>query len=212
MLPRWSSVCLRAAAWVPAPFTPKASRAGLPIYRDSKVVYPASPADAKGLLMTAIADPNPVLFFEHKLLYRTLKGPVPGGVYYLPLGKARIVRPGQALSIISYGLGVHWALEVAERYDAEVIDLRSLLPWDRETVYASVQKTSRVLVLYEATQTGAFGAEVAAAIAEDCFAYLDAPVRRLGSLDTPVPFHPELETAFMGKARLRAVLDELIAW
>ena len=177
-----------------------------------KVVCPSSPEDAKGLLLSAILDPNPVLFFEHKLLYRSEVGMVPDGNYQLPIGKARVAREGEGLSIITYGLGVRWAMEVAEQYDAEVIDLRSLVPWDKEAVLASVKKTNKVLVLHEATQTSGFGAEIAAYIAEECFEYLDAPVRRLGSLDTPIPFHPELEKQFMASARLEEVLEDLVGY
>jgi len=125
--------------------------------------------------------------------------------------QARVVRAGEDLTIVTYGLGVRWALALAEQseQDIEVIDLRSLLPWDRETVFASVRKTSKVLVLHEATATGAFGAEIAAAISEHCFEWLDAPVRRLGSLDTPVPFHPTLEKGFLAESRLQAMVEEL---
>ncbi|MFK7972363.1 MAG: thiamine pyrophosphate-dependent enzyme [Bacteroidia bacterium] len=174
-----------------------------------KIVCPSTPEDAKGLLLSAILDPNPVMFFEHKFLYRSETGMVPEGNYQLPIGKARIARQGEGLTIITYGLAVRWAMEVAEQYDAEVIDLRSLVPWDREAVFASVKKTNKALVLYEATQTGGFGAEIAACIAEECFEMLDAPVRRLGSMDTPVPFHIELEKQFMAKSRLEEMLDDL---
>jgi 2-oxoisovalerate dehydrogenase E1 component len=175
-----------------------------------KVVYPSSPADAKGLLATAIADPNPVLFFEHKLLYRSESGPVPESYYHLPLGKARQVQAGSDLTIVTYGLGVRWAREVAgDDPEVEIIDLRSLIPWDQEAVFASVRKTGKCLVLYEATETSAFGAEVAAVISENCFEYLDSPVRRLGSLDTPVPFEPRLEATYLAKNRLAELLEEL---
>ncbi|GAB4408162.1 MAG: dehydrogenase E1 component subunit alpha/beta [Bacteroidia bacterium] len=179
-----------------------------------KVVYPATPEDAKGLLTSAFLDPNPVLYFEHKLLYRSVSGPVPEGYYNTPIGQARVARPGSDLSIVTYGAGVHWALELADSIDAdiEVVDLRTLLPWDRETVFASVRKTGKCLVLHEATQTGGFGGEVAASIAEACFEALDGPVSRLGSLDTPVPFHPDLEKAFMAKTRLREKVEALLAY
>jgi 2-oxoisovalerate dehydrogenase E1 component len=174
-----------------------------------KVVCPSTPEDAKGLLIAAIHDPNPVLFFEHKLLYRSEVGSVTDDFFEVPIGKASIVREGEGMTIVTYGLGRRWALEIADEYDAEVVELRSLIPWDKETVYASVRKTNKVLVLYEATQTGGFGAEVAACIAEDCFEYLDAPVRRLGSLDTPVPFHPSLEKQFLAQARLKQTVEAL---
>lgn len=176
-----------------------------------KVVYPATPEDAKGLLLSAVMDPNPVMFFEHKLLYRSVSGAVPEGLYHTPIGKARIAKSGDALSVVTYGLGVHWAMKAAGRFpDIEVIDLRSLLPWDQETVFASVRKTGKCLVLYEDTQTGAFGAEIAAVIGEQCFEWLDGPVRRLGSLDTPVPFNVELEKQFLANARLEETLSQLL--
>jgi 2-oxoisovalerate dehydrogenase E1 component len=179
-----------------------------------KVVYPATPADAKGLLASAILDPNPVLFFEHKALYRSVTGEVPTGYYHLPIGKARVVQAGEDLSLITYGMGVHWAEQVLGELDAsvELIDLRSLMPWDQETVFASVRKTGKCLVLYEATATGAFGGEVAAAISEHCFEHLDGPVRRLGAMDTPVPFHPELEKDFLPLARLKESLLDLLGY
>jgi 2-oxoisovalerate dehydrogenase E1 component len=179
-----------------------------------KVLYPATPEDAKGLLISAFDDPNPVIFFEHKLLYRSVSGPVPEGYYHTPIGQARIARAGSELTVVTYGLGVHWALEAAEAggYDLEVVDLRSLLPWDRETVFASVRKTGKCLVLYEDTYTGAFGAELAAEIGEQCFEWLDGPVSRLGSLDTPIPFHPDLERQFLASARLRERIEALLAY
>lgn len=179
-----------------------------------KVVYPAFPEDAKGLLTTAILDPNPVIFFEHKLLYRSVQGDVPEGYYNTPIGKAKIVNEGNDATIITYGMGVHWALKTVTELglDVEVVDLRTLLPWDKETVYASVRKTGKALVLYEDTETGAFGAEIAARIGEDCFTNLDAPVMRLGSLDTPIPFNVNLEKQFLANARLGDKLEELLSW
>jgi len=165
-----------------------------------KVVYPSTPADAKGLLCAAIEDPDPVMFFEHKVLYRSLSGEVPEGFYTIPIGKAHVVQEGNDLSIITYGMGVHWAERViAELPDAsiELIDLRTLLPWDRETVLASVKKTGKALVLHEDTLTGGIGAELAAVIGEECFNYLDAPVKRIASMDTPVPFNAQLENIFL---------------
>ena len=179
-----------------------------------KVIYPAFPADAKGLLATALADPNPVLFFEHKLLYRSCTGLVPEDYYELPFGKAATIQEGESLSIISYGMGVHWAIEVAESFpgEVEVIDLKTLIPWDRETVFASVRKTGRCLVLSEATYTSSFAAELAAEISQECFQFLDAPVTRLASMDTPIPFHPELEKDFLPKERLTGKVEEMLRY
>ncbi len=178
-----------------------------------KVLYPSSPEDAKGLLASAIHDPNPVLYFEHKALYRSLSEEVTETPFYLPIGKARTVQQGDSLSIITYGLGVHWALEAAKgNEDIEIIDLRTLIPWDQEAVFASVRKTGKCLVLYEASHTSAFGAELAASISEYCFEHLDAPVRRLGSLDTPVPFHPKLEKQYLANRRLKEVLEDLAGY
>jgi 2-oxoisovalerate dehydrogenase E1 component beta subunit len=166
-----------------------------------KVVMPAFAEDAKGLLIAAIRDPNPVMYFEHKHLYRYQKEEVPDGEYVTPIGQARIVREGAMLSLFSYGWMLHKCLQAAEQVAAEgiaaeVIDLRSLLPLDREAILASVRKTSRVLIVHEATRTGGVGAEVAAIIAEEAFDALDGPVVRLASEDTPVPHSPVLEAAF----------------
>ena len=183
-----------------------------------KVVMPSSPADAKGLLIAALADPNPVLFFEHKKLYRSIRETVPDAPYRLPLGTARTVRPGTDATVVSWGVGVHWALEAADTYteqgvDLEVIDLRTLAPWDRDTVMHSLRKTNRLLVLHEATRTGGFGAEVAADIAESGFTELDAPPMRVGAEDLPVPFTRSLERdIFSAQARLNAALDRLLAF
>lgn len=180
-----------------------------------KVVYPAFPADAKGLLMAAIADPNPVMYFEHKYLYRNLTGEVPDGETYVEIGKARIVKEGSDATIIAYGYAVHWALEyMAANPDQsiELIDLRSLQPWDRSTVIKSIKKTGRALVLHEDTFTCGFGAEIAASIAEHCFANLDAPVMRCASLDTPVPMDKGLETQFLGKSRLEKAMKTLLGY
>jgi 2-oxoisovalerate dehydrogenase E1 component len=182
-----------------------------------KVVAPATPYDAKGLLTSAFEDGNPVLYLEHKLLYRSARGRVPSGWYALPLGQARVVRAGTDATVVTYSVGVSWALDAAERLAAEgrsieVIDLRTLLPWDRETVLASVRKTGRVLVLHEAPVTGGFGGELAAAIGHDAFEWLDAPVARLGALDTPVPFSKALEEVFSPRGRLVPALRELLAY
>jgi 2-oxoisovalerate dehydrogenase E1 component len=180
-----------------------------------KVVYPAFPADAKGLLLAAIDDPNPVIYFEHKYLYRSISGEVPDNDCLIEIGKANTVKEGQQVSIITFGLGVHWALEYAEKHpeqSIDIIDLRSLLPWDQQAVEASVQKTGRVLVLHEDTLTSGFGAEIAAHIAEHCFKYLDAPVMRCGSLDTAIPMNKALEDQFLAKARLQETMDKLLAY
>ena len=178
-----------------------------------KVVYPAFPDDAKGLLMAAIADPNPVMYFEHKFLYRNLTGEVPDGETYVEIGKARIVKEGTDATIIAYGYAVHWALEYMDKHpdeSIELIDLRSLQPWDRATVIKSVKKTGRALVLHEDTFTCGFGAEIAASIAEHCFANLDAPVMRCASLDTPVPMDKGLENQFLGKSRLEKAMQQVL--
>jgi len=180
-----------------------------------KVVYPAFPDDAKGLLMAAVDDPNPVMYFEHKGLYRSISGNVPDEDYYVEIGKANIVREGTKASIVTYGLGVHWALEYAENHPdqpIEILDLRSLQPWDKEAVVATVKKTSKVLVLHEDTLTSGFGGEIAAYIGEHCFKYLEAPVMRCGSLDTAIPMNKALEDQFMAKSRLAEVMDRLLAY
>lgn len=180
-----------------------------------KVVYPSNPRDAKGLLTACLVDPNPVLFFEHKALYRGIRGNVPTGYYRLPLGRAAVASQGRDLTIVTYGWGVPQTLAFQERhpeYDCEIIDLRSLLPWDDETVFRSVRKTGRCLVLHEDTITGGFGGEVAAAISSECFQYLDAPIRRLGSLDTPVPFNRDLEQDFLPWGRLERMVRDLVAY
>jgi pyruvate/2-oxoglutarate/acetoin dehydrogenase E1 component len=165
-----------------------------------KCVCPATPADAKGLIVSAIEDPNPVLFFEHKHLYRRVKGEVPEERYTVPIGEARTHREGDDVTVITWGAMVYTAEEAAKKLDdvsVEIIDLRSVMPWDKEAVLASVRKTSKVLVLHEDTRTGGFGAEIAATIAEEAFEDLDAPVRRIAAPDTPVPFSPALEAAFI---------------
>ena len=178
-----------------------------------KVVYPAFPDDAKGLLMAAIADPNPVMYFEHKALYRSISGNVPDEDYYVEIGKANIVRPGNKASIITYGMGVHWAIAYAEKHpeqSVEILDLRSLQPWDKEAVIKTVKKTSKVMVLHEDTLTSGFGGEIAAYIGEHCFKYLDAPVMRCASLDTAVPMNKALEDQFLASSRLEEFMDALL--
>jgi 2-oxoisovalerate dehydrogenase E1 component beta subunit len=167
-----------------------------------KCVCPATPEDAKGLLISAIEDPNPVLFFEHKHLYRRIKGEVAEERYTVPLGKARTHREGDDVSVITWGAMVYTAEEAAKTLDGdgvsvEIVDLRTVMPWDREAVLASARKTSKVLVLHEDTRTGGFGAEIAATIAEEAFEDLDAPVKRIAAPDTPVPFAPVLEKAYI---------------
>lgn len=174
------------------------------------VVAPATPEDAKGLLLAAFDDPNPVLVLEHKKLYRSVRGPVPAGRYTTPIGEARIARAGAQATIVTYGVGVHWAL--ALEHDVEIIDLRTLQPWDRATVLASVRKTGRALVLHEAPRTGGFGGELAAEIGEMAFEWLDAPVRRLGALDTPVPFSPALEALHSPADRLAQAVEDLLKY
>jgi len=178
-----------------------------------KVVYPAFPADAKGLLMAAIDDPNPVIYFEHKYLYRSISGDVPEGDYYVELGEAKIIQEGKTASIITYGLGVHWAIEYTAKhpdFSIEIIDLRSLQPWDKEAVEGSAKKTGRVLILQEDTLTSGFGGEIAAHLAEHCFKYLDAPIMRCASLDTAIPMNKALEDQFLAKARLEETMERLL--
>ncbi len=193
-----------------------------------KVVYPSNPYDAKGLLMTAFEDPNPVMFFEHKAMYRSVTGPVPTEPYSIPFGKARVVREAEAtrhdspvsLSVITYGMGVHWATELAASLadrsvedggpiDMEIIDLRTLVPLDLDTIIASVKKTGKALVLHEDTLTGGFGGELSALINEHCFDHLDAPIVRVASWDTPVPFAIPLENGFLPKTRLWEAVERL---
>jgi 2-oxoisovalerate dehydrogenase E1 component len=180
-----------------------------------KVVYPSTPADAKGLLIAALNDPNPVIYFEHKGLYRSITGPVPEAYYEIEIGKARQVQTGDDLSIITYGAGVHWAEDYAmenTHVSIDILDLRTLLPLDYDAIEASVKRTGKVLVLHEDTLTGGIGGEIAAWIAEHCFSYLDAPVMRCASLDTAVPFNLELEKNFLAKARLAGKIEELLNW
>ncbi len=167
-----------------------------------KIACPATPEDAKGLLISAIEDPNPVLYFEHKHLYRRIKAEVPEERYTTPFGKARIHREGDDVTVVTWGAMVYTAEEAANQLDddgvsVEIVDLRTIIPWDREAVLASAHKTSKVMVLHEDTRTGGFGAEIAATIAEDAFEHLDAPIKRIAAPDTPVPFSPPLERAFI---------------
>jgi len=180
-----------------------------------KVVYPSTPADAKGLLNAAILDPNPVLFFEHKVLYRSIHGPIPEHYYYTEIGKANLVKNGSDISIITYGAGVHWALELADQkpdVSFHILDLRTLLPLDYDAIRETVVKTGKVLILHEDTMTGGLGGEISAWIGEHCFEFLDAPVLRCASLDTAVPFNMELEKNFLATASLMQTVDRLIAY
>jgi 2-oxoisovalerate dehydrogenase E1 component len=177
-----------------------------------KVVYPATPLDAKGLLIASLNDPNPVLFFEHKALYRSVTGLVPETYYEIEIGKAKQVLNGEEIIIITYGSGVHWAIDYAAAhpdYSIGILDLRTLLPLDTDAIKKAVRDTGRVLVLHEDTLTGGFGGEIAAWIAEHCFEWLDAPVMRCASLDTPVPFSTVLEKEFLATARLDASIQKL---
>ncbi len=177
-----------------------------------KIVYPSSPADAKGLLLASLADPNPVLFFEHKALYRSLSGEVPTDYYTIEIGKANLVTEGTQASIITYGLGVKWATEVAKKLglSIDILDLRSLAPLDYEAIEETVKKTNRVILLHEDSLVGGIGAELSAYIAQHLFKYLDAPVMRVASMDTPIPFAKSLEKQYLPVERLEVTLQELI--
>ena len=180
-----------------------------------KVVYPAFPADAKGLLTAAINDPNPVLFFEHKALYRSVYQDVPENYYTLPIGKAATLKEGNAITIISYGAGVHWALETLEKnpaISADVIDLRSLQPLDVETIYTSVRKTGKAIILQEDSLFGGIASDLSALITENCFTSLDAPVKRVGSIETPIPFEKDLEKQYLAKNQFEPALLELLSF
>jgi len=170
-----------------------------------KIVAPSTPYDAKGLLISAIRDPNPVLYFEHKFLYRRIKAVLPEGDWVVPIGKADVKRPGSDISVITYGAMVHVALEAAEvlakdGIELEVLDLRSLMPLDKEAIFESVGKTSKAIVLHEDNKTGGVGAEIAALLSEECFNHLDGPILRVAAPDTPVPFSTPLEEYFLPKA------------
>jgi 2-oxoisovalerate dehydrogenase E1 component len=174
-----------------------------------KVVYPAFPADAKGLLATAIEDPNPVLFFEHKALYRSVRQEVPIDYYTIPFGKANVIREGKDICIISYGAGVHWAMEILDKHpeiSAQLLDLRTLQPLDIETILHSVKQTGKVIVLQEDSLFGGIASDISALINENCFEYLDAPVVRVGSLETPIPFNSDLEQQYLAKSRFEEAL------
>lgn len=180
-----------------------------------KVVYPSSPADAKGLMIAAINDPNPVMFFEHKALYRSVSGYVPSHYYEVEIGKARVVQEGDDISIITYGSGVHWAMEYQQRHmnvSLHILDLRTLLPLDYSAIREAVQATGKVLILHEDSLLGGIGGEISAWISEHCFDMLDAPVVRCASLDTPIPFNLELEQQYLAKSRLDAAVKKLMKY
>ncbi len=179
-----------------------------------KIVYPSNPYDAKGLLMAAIEDPNPVMYFEHKALYRNpaLEQEIPDAPYTVEIGKANVVQAGTDISVITYGYGVHWALKAAQTFpeiSLEIVDLRTITPLDKDTIFESVKKTNKVIILHEASLTGGFGGELSALIAEHCFEYLDGPIKRCAALDTPVPFAKALEKQYMPEDRFHTAIQEL---
>ncbi|MCT4629640.1 dehydrogenase E1 component subunit alpha/beta [Winogradskyella sp.] len=178
-----------------------------------KVVYPAFPSDAKGLLATAVNDPNPVLFFEHKALYRSIRQEVPSDYYTLPFGKASLIKEGEEVTIITYGAGVHWALDTLEYnsdISADLIDLRTLQPLDKESIINSVKKTGKAIILQEDSIFGGVASDISAILMEECFEYLDAPVKRVASMQTPIPFAPQLETQYLAKGKFEEALKALI--
>ncbi|MBI2280933.1 MAG: dehydrogenase E1 component subunit alpha/beta [Bacteroidetes bacterium] len=178
-----------------------------------RVVYPAFPYDAKGLLLTAFEDPNPVMYFEHKAMYRSITQEIPDDYYTIPFGKASLIQEGNDVTIVTYGMGVHWAMETIKNnatISADLIDLRTLVPLDTETIFNSVKKTGRVIILHEATLFNGIGGEISALITENCFEYLDAPVKRVASIETPVPFINQLEQNFLPKKRFEEELLKLV--
>lgn len=180
-----------------------------------KVVYPAFPYDAKGLLATAIEDSNPVMFFEHKGLYRSRYQEVPTSYYNIPFGQANLLRKGSSITVVTYGAGVHWALETLDNnsdIDADVLDLRTLQPLDMDSIYTSVQKTGKLIILQEDSLFGGIASDISALVMENCFEYLDGPIKRVGSLETPIPFNTKLEEQYMAKSRFETVLLDLIRY
>ena len=180
-----------------------------------KVVYPAFPYDAKGLLATAINDPNPVMFFEHKALYRSIYQDVPKEYYTIPFGKAALLQEGSDVTVITFGAGVHWVLETLAKntnIKADLIDLRTLQPMDTEAIYASVKKTGRAIILQEDSLFGGVASDISAMIMENCFSYLDAPVKRVGSLESAIPFVKALEDQYLPKQRFEEALEDLLAY
>jgi 2-oxoisovalerate dehydrogenase E1 component len=197
------------------PFHSQTNEAWFTTVPGLKVVYPAFPADAKGLLATSIEDPNPVMFFEHKALYRSVYQDVPTDYYTIPLGKASILKEGTDISIITFGAGVHWALETLENnpdISADLIDLRTLVPLDKEAIFNSVKKTGKAIILQEDNEFGAFGSDLSALIMENCFESLDGPVKRVSSIETPIPFLPTLEKQYLAKDRFEEELRNLLAY
>ncbi len=180
-----------------------------------KVVYPAFPYDAKGLLATAIEDPNPVLFFEHKALYRSIRQEVPTNYYTLPLGKASLLREGNNVTIVTYGAGVHWALDTLDDMkdvSADLLDLRTLAPLDTAAIVTSVKKTGKLIILQEDSMFGGMASDISAMVSESCFEYLDAPIKRVASLETPIPFAANLEAQYLPNKRFRQDLEDLLAY
>jgi 2-oxoisovalerate dehydrogenase E1 component len=203
------------AAVAAGPFHSQSNEAWFTHTPGLKVVYPAFPSDAKGLLLSSFEDPNPVMFFEQKALYRSITEDVADDYYTVPIGEANLVREGNAVSIITYGIGVHWAMETLDKHpeiSADLLDLRTLLPYDKEAIIATVNKTGRAIILHEDTLVGGLGGEIAALISEHCFEHLDAPVMRSASLDTPVPMNADLEWNFLPKARFEKQLLQLVAY
>ena len=197
------------------PFHSQTNEAWFTTVPGLKVVYPAFPSDAKGLLATSIEDPNPVMFFEHKALYRSVYQEVPKDYYTIPLGKASVLKEGTDISIITFGAGVHWALETLEKnpnISADLIDLRTLVPLDREAIFKSVKKTGKAIILQEDNEFGAFGSDLSALIMENCFEALDGPVKRVSSIETPIPFLPSLEKQYLAKNRFEEELKSLLTY
>ena len=197
------------------PFHSQTNEAWFTTVPGLKVVYPAFPADAKGLLATSIEDTNPVMFFEHKALYRSVYQEVPTDYYTLPLGKASVLKEGNDVTIITFGAGVHWALDTLEKnpdISADLIDLRTLVPLDKQAIFKSVKKTGKAIILQEDNEFGAFGSDLSALIMENCFEALDGPVRRVSSIETPIPFVPTLEKQYLPKDRFEEELRSLLAY
>ena len=179
------------------------------------MVVPSNPADAKGLLISSFEDPNPIMFFEHKALYRSIYQEVPSAYYTLPFGEAALLKEGEEVSIVTYGAGVHWALECLEQnpeIQADLLDLRTLQPLDTLAIFESVKKTGKLIILQEDSLFGGIASDISALVMEECFEFLDAPVKRVGSLETPVPFAKSLENNYLPKERFLNSLLELIKY